>query len=154
MKIYINYISFIGRKHSGTALSLHFGVSILKPCLGFELQALHQDFLTLYTKNSGVEINCTTQEVGVEKKSNNSSEVGTLCSLEIPLALDSLSKLQRPRIVSSPMLREQEKCTGKPTVSFLMEGGRSWGSRHPCAAVTSSGAGVCFHLLGWSLATS
>lgn len=64
---------------------------------------------------------CTAQEGEWTKESNNSSEMGTVCPLDTSPGLGSLSNLQSPRLFSPPVLREQEKCLGKPTVSFHIE---------------------------------
>jgi hypothetical protein len=66
----------------------------------------------------------------------NSSEMRTFCFLEALPIFNSLSKFQKPRLFSSPVLREQEKYLRKPTASFLIE---EKGSRGPCVAISPQG---------------
>lgn len=96
------------------------------PLRGVRLQALHRSELRalLYGSNtahpsSGGGMNCASREGGVEKDSSNSPKVGT------PPAVCVLSKHQKPRLLGSLMLREQENAEESPRSSFSQRRGSS-----------------------------
>lgn len=153
LNVYKDFILLAGRKLSGTVFlptgCLHLEALQLLWTLGSPLSlsnTVHED--------SGGGMNCTAQEGGWRKKATTVQrwEPSALWKPLQPCVCYPDTKSQNSSVPSC--WENKKNAQESPRFPSSWRRGSSRGSRRLRAAITSSGAGVHFYPLGWSLAAS